>query len=139
MSNTEDLLEERGNQWGDATITHTRIAQVWSGILNVEVSALDVALCMTGLKLVRAQINPSDPDSFDDAHGYVKISELVAGHIESLWSEDETTQWAKANATPAETVNVWTYLEMRPCAEAGEHLAGVRHPFKDCITYNREG
>lgn len=82
--NVEELLEQRGNQWGDAVGTHVRIAQVWSGILGHEVSALQVALCMTGLKLVRGELNPDEIDSFNDGHGYLRIGELIAGHRTSL-------------------------------------------------------
>ena len=72
-----ELLAQRGQRWGGATSTHVRIAQVWSGILDTEVTALQVALCMSGLKLVRAEVNPSDPDSFDDAHGYLRIAQTI--------------------------------------------------------------
>ena len=74
------LLEERGSSWGNAASTHSRVAQVWSGILDTEVTAGQVALCMTGLKLVRASVNPDDPDSFDDGHGYLAIAEDIFGH-----------------------------------------------------------
>ena len=85
--NVGELLKQRGNQWGDAIGTHVRIAQVWSGILGHEVQAVEVALMMEGLKLVRASINPDDPDSFDDAQGYSRIAELIAGHRDSLNEE----------------------------------------------------
>lgn len=74
------LLEQRGSSWGNAANTHSRIAQVWSGILDTEVTAGQVALCMAGLKLVRASVNPDDPDSFDDGHGYLTIAEDIFGH-----------------------------------------------------------
>ena len=74
------LLEQRGSSWGNAASTHSRIAQVWSGILDTEVTAGQVALCMAGLKLVRASVNPDDPDSFDDGHGYLTIGEEIYGH-----------------------------------------------------------
>ena len=74
------LLEERGKSWGNASATHARIAQVWSGILDTEVTAGQVALCMTGLKLVRGSINPDDPDSFDDGQGYLSIAKDIYGH-----------------------------------------------------------
>ena len=74
------LLEQRGSSWGNAAATHSRIAQVWSGILDTEVTAGQVALCMAGLKLVRACVNPDDPDSFDDGHGYLAIAEDIFGH-----------------------------------------------------------
>lgn len=75
----EALLEERGNQWGDAVTTHARIAQVWSGILGKEIQPIEVSLMMAGLKLVRAAVNPTNQDSYDDAHGYVTISERIVG------------------------------------------------------------
>ena len=82
--NVEDLLAQRGQQWGDAIGTHVRIAEVWSGILGHKVQPVQVALMMEGLKLVRASINPTDPDSFADAQGYSRIGELIAGHRTSL-------------------------------------------------------
>ena len=74
------LLEQRGSSWGNAASMHSRIAQVWSGILDTEVTAGQVALCMAGLELVRASVNPDDPDSFDDGHGYLTIAEDIYGH-----------------------------------------------------------
>ena len=94
--NVGELLTQRGNQWGDAIGTHVRIAQVWSGILNHEVQPVQAALMMEGLKLVRASINPSDPDSFHDAQGYDRIAELIAGHRDSL---DEKKLEAHRNTT----------------------------------------
>ena len=81
------LLEQRGSSWGNAASTHSRIAQVWSGILDTEVTAGQVALCMAGLKLVRASVNPDDPDSFNDGHGYLTIGEEIYGHKENTRSE----------------------------------------------------
>ena len=77
MDKIGELLAQRGQQWGGATSTHARIAQVWSGILDTEVTALQVALCMSGLKLIRAEVNPFEPDSFDDAHGYLRIAQAI--------------------------------------------------------------
>lgn len=84
---TEALLAERGSSWGDATKTHIRIAQAWSAILDTEVSALEVALCMAALKLVRCSINPDDPDSLDDLIGYGRIAQVIAGHEKQTWQD----------------------------------------------------
>ena len=78
MSTSEPILVERGKQWGDPVYTHERIARVWSGILNFQVSAHDVALCMVGLKLVRAAVSPAEPDSYTDAKGYADIAMMIA-------------------------------------------------------------
>ena len=92
--NVGELLTQRGNQWGDAIGTHVRIAQVWTGILDHKVEPVQVALMMEGLKLVRASINPDDPDSFHDAQGYDRIAELIAGHRTSLDDKSEFVQQA---------------------------------------------
>ena len=63
--------------WGNATATHMRIALVWSGILNTDITPHQVALCMTGLKLVRADLSPHNPDSLDDAAAYVRIGQDI--------------------------------------------------------------
>lgn len=77
------LLEQRGKSWGNAGATHARIALVWEGIGDhqPETAGL-VALKMVGLKLVRAAINPDDPDSFDDAEGYLRIARDCFGHAD---------------------------------------------------------
>ena len=83
--NIGDLLAQRGQQWGDAIGTHVRIAKVWDGIANrEEITALKVALMMQGLKIIRSDINPDDPDSFNDDEGYGRIAQLIAGHRDSL-------------------------------------------------------
>lgn len=79
MDKIDALLTERGKTYGDAVLTHIRIAEVWSGILQHEVSPYEVALCMAGLKLVRANVNPDHIDSLDDALGYTRIAQSILG------------------------------------------------------------
>ena len=74
MEEIEAILEERGEIYGDAVTTHARIAEVWSGITGHTITALQVALMMAGLKLVRAENGPLHKDNYDDAHGYIKIA-----------------------------------------------------------------
>ena len=84
MANVEALLKERGTQWEDAVDTHTRIAAAWSATLNHIVNPVDVALMMVQLKVIRAQINPGNADSYDDIEGYTQIAKLIAGHPSCL-------------------------------------------------------
>lgn len=80
-----DILKEREKSWGNAEETHARIAKIWSGILDCEVSSYQVALCMAGMKLVRAEKKIDDPDSLIDVDGYTRIAQDIAKHnIESL-------------------------------------------------------
>lgn len=71
------ILEERRSDWGDPKRTHERIALVWSGILGFEVTSYQVALCMMGMKLVRADLNPNNLDSLIDVEGYKSIAQLI--------------------------------------------------------------
>ena len=77
-----DILEQREKQWGDPFITHGRIGEVWTAIAKdilkegAVIDAYHVALFMVGLKLIRATINPSDPDSLDDLDGYSELAQL---------------------------------------------------------------
>lgn len=72
-----EILEERRADWGDPVSTHERIALVWSGILGTKVTPHQVALCMVGMKLVRADLNPNNLDSLVDVEGYTSIAQQI--------------------------------------------------------------
>ena len=84
---TDTVLHKRQAEYNQATPEHmhTQIAQVWSGILDQEVTAQQVALCMTGLKLVRAGSSPSHWDSYVDAVGYLGIASMITFTAEEVW------------------------------------------------------
>lgn len=83
-----DILKEREKSWGNAEETHARIAKIWSGILDTEVTAYQVALCMMGMKLVRAEKNPSEPDSLIDVDGYNRIAQEIAKSNMEVYLEE---------------------------------------------------
>ena len=70
------VLNQRQEEYSNQSITqmHIQIAQVWSGILDRDITAHEVALCMAGLKLVRASCQPGHEDSYVDAVGYAAIA-----------------------------------------------------------------
>lgn len=70
------VLSQRQKEYSQQSVTqmHIQIAQVWSGILDRDVTAHEVALCMAGLKLVRASCQPGHEDSYVDAVGYAAIA-----------------------------------------------------------------
>ena len=90
-----DILEQREKQWGDPFITHGRIGKVWTAIAKdilkegAVIDAYHVALFMVGLKLIRATINPSDPDSLDDLDGYSELAQLFVTIEAELEKEKE--------------------------------------------------
>jgi hypothetical protein len=75
----EDVLEEalritsgeRQNSYGPPEKDFTRTAAMWSAILDAEVKAKDVALCMIALKISRAKWS-SKRDNWVDIGGYAR-------------------------------------------------------------------
>jgi hypothetical protein len=54
-----------------------RTAKIWSGILGIEVTAEQVALCMCGVKISRLISTPGHRDSIVDLAGYAGCYEMV--------------------------------------------------------------
>lgn len=76
--NPEDLAayaarlvnEDRAQLYGHPLDNLTRAAQIWSVILDVDVTAEQVALCMVGMKIAR-QVHREQMDNVADAVGYL--------------------------------------------------------------------
>lgn len=64
----------------------TRIAKVWSGILDLEITPEQVGLCMVGVKLAREAFKPKQ-DNIVDGIGYLlclnTINEINADFMEN--------------------------------------------------------
>jgi hypothetical protein len=73
------ITVDRANTHGDAEANFGLIAAYWSAHLNKNVTAHDVAVMMTLLKLARAKSNPMHADNAIDAAGY----SALAGEIGS--------------------------------------------------------
>ena len=74
-----EVIDQRVQVYGDPTETFVRIAQVWSGILGVEVNPTDVPLCLIGMKVVRTTQAPDYSDNSDDIEGYLDIFRQLVG------------------------------------------------------------
>lgn len=84
MLKSETLAQEvdvdhRSTVYGDPASTYARIAQVWSGIIGHDVTAVQAALCMAGLKMVRTEQAPDYSDNSDDIVGYVGVLREIVG------------------------------------------------------------
>jgi len=77
--NVGELIDGRIDVYGDPATGFIRHAQVWSGILGIEVQPWQVALCMLGYKLVRTSITPDYSDNSDDIDGYLDIFRTLMG------------------------------------------------------------
>ena len=76
---TTEVIDQRVQVYGDPTETFVRIAQVWSGVLGVEVNPTDVPLCLIGMKIVRTTEAPDYSDNSDDIEGYLDIFRQLVG------------------------------------------------------------
>lgn len=71
-----EIVHDRGKKYGHPTDVYVRVAMIWSAILGVEVSPVDVGLCLMGLKLGREAEN-HQRDNVDDMAGYAWVLEAV--------------------------------------------------------------
>lgn len=74
---------DRGIDYGDATEAYARIANVWTEILNHEITAHQVALMMIGLKLIRATTARGD-DTYVDLAGYAALAAEIKAKTDGI-------------------------------------------------------
>lgn len=84
--NRSDILDtakqyvnvDRAAQHGDAEQNFGVIASYWSAHLDHPVTAADVAVMMTLMKLARIKANPAHADSWVDGCGYLACGGEIA-------------------------------------------------------------
>lgn len=70
---------DRHTNYGTAVDNFTTIGALWSALLGVRpISAEEVAMCMTLVKLSRLTNSPNHRDSWVDAAGYVALGADIA-------------------------------------------------------------
>jgi hypothetical protein len=113
------VLGDRNDAYGNPDADFAGIALMWTGLLNTvlkrHLTATDVSLMMTALKLRRHAHKPK-ADNLIDAHGYLLCLEWIErGERPTPQSE---TEHAQALAL-AETIATGERLE---CAECGKMM-----------------
>lgn len=68
---------QRAKDYGSAKENFERIAGHWSLILNQEVTADQVVLCMIAVKMARLFQTPDHRDSWVDIAGYVGVKDKM--------------------------------------------------------------
>ena len=82
------LTQDRGRIYGSPYTNHKRIADIWSGILDMPITAHQVVLCMVGLKIARLVETPTHHDSVADSVAYL-------GFFEDVLEEQLTDDYEK--------------------------------------------
>jgi hypothetical protein len=73
-----NIVEQRAQHYGSGHENLTRIADLWSAYLGVEITASEVCWMMVLLKASRAKVDGGQHlDNYLDAHGYLDLAELL--------------------------------------------------------------
>lgn len=75
----QEIVDERVSVYGAPVPHFTRVAQMWSAILDVEVQPWQVPLCMAAVKMIRTTETPDYSDNSDDVDGYMNIFRQMIG------------------------------------------------------------
>ena len=74
LKTAEELINgPRAKEYGPARKNHERIAQIWSIILEQEITPEQVVACMVGLKLARLSEDMTKDASWVDIIGYAAL------------------------------------------------------------------
>lgn len=68
-------VQERPDNYGACEENFRNIAGIWGMVLGREMTPLQVALCLAGLKVARLAHNPGHRDSWVDLVGYAICAE----------------------------------------------------------------
>lgn len=94
-----DLIKgDRANEYDtkdDASGNFRRIAALWSVIVGVEVTPVQVALCLIQLKIARLVVKPSHKDSWVDIVGYGGLGSEVAAVMDNEKSIEDIFKGTK--------------------------------------------
>lgn len=72
------VLNDRNATYGAPEDVFSEIAEAWQAVFGYEFTAVDVALALVMLKVVRAKHNPRHIDSWIDMAGYAACGAEVA-------------------------------------------------------------
>lgn len=74
----QTVCKDRQDKYGNCEDNFGIIAEFWTGYLNTEVTAEDVAVMMMLLKIARIRTGVYDPDNYIDIAGYAACGSEIA-------------------------------------------------------------
>ena len=99
----ELISGDRAATYGDALVSHQRIANLWATYLGTPVSAVDVAMCMVLLKVSRSKggDKPGKMDTFVDIAGYAALCAEFEAATTAATKAARTTNGSRVDALTA--------------------------------------
>jgi len=79
LDKSSALISERGANYGGIEDNFNRIAAVASAMLGKQLSAYDIAIVLTAVKLARMPANPVYSDNYVDAINYIAFAHELKG------------------------------------------------------------
>jgi hypothetical protein len=74
-----ELIASRQAVYGDPVNTFTRMAAMWSAIIDHEIQPWEVPMMMIAMKMIRTTQAPDYSDNSDDVEGYLDIFRTLIG------------------------------------------------------------
>ena len=83
-------IDERGDKYGTPLDNISRIARLWSVILDTDITPLQAALCMDAVKTARLCTTPEHWDSLVDKAGYSAVMAEIVGERQKIGTDDSS-------------------------------------------------
>jgi len=134
---TDALLASRLAVYGDRINNMERVAQIWSGLLGVEVHDWQIPLLMSAYKMFRTFQTPDYSDNSDDIFGWAKMFQEVmeanhGGIVKARTVEEYDREKAIRNATTSDQEQFYK-------DHTSEALAKLKHVGSDNPAFQQYG
>ena len=96
----ELISGDRAATYGDALVSHQRIANLWSTYLGAPVSAVDVAACLILMKVSRSK-GAAHRDNWIDMAGYAALAGEMEAATTAATTAARTTNGSRVDALTA--------------------------------------
>lgn len=73
----DELIHTKGLEYGHPRRFMRQLAQVWGGMLDLDITPEQAATMMLAFKTLRLFNNPNKRDTQDDIQGYLKIVDIL--------------------------------------------------------------
>ena len=90
LEEAKGKIDERGERYGTPFDNFSRIARLWSVILDTDITPLQAALCMDAVKTARLCTTPEHWDSLVDKAGYSAVMAEIAGELNKIGADDSS-------------------------------------------------